>query len=135
MENEEQSGFHISKLSNSVERNEARKLSILPTSLDIFDLRQHYQRILYILVVHGNLFPFVCPISLPRLLNPCMYEAQGCKIIPGDESGQHITLSQIRGQNTPTKRNKLYSVKRKLMHLQSNCVSLRGVSCVEMFCS
>ena len=40
-------------MSNSVGRNDnflakARKLSILPTSLDIFDLRQHYMRILYI---------------------------------------------------------------------------------------
>ena len=38
----------------SVERNDnflakARKLSILSTSLDIFDIRQHYIRILYIL--------------------------------------------------------------------------------------
>ena len=28
--------------------DKARKLSILPTSLDIFDIRQHYVRILYI---------------------------------------------------------------------------------------
>ena len=43
----------ISKISNSVERIDnflakARKLSILSTSLDIFDVRQHYIRILYI---------------------------------------------------------------------------------------
>ena len=43
----------MSKMSNSVERNDnflakARKLSILSTSLDIFDIRQHYIRILYI---------------------------------------------------------------------------------------
>ena len=42
----------ISKISNSVEKNDnffakARKLSILSTSLDIFDIRQHYIRILY----------------------------------------------------------------------------------------
>ena len=42
----------ISKISNSVERNDnflakARKLSILSTSLDIFDIRQHYIHILY----------------------------------------------------------------------------------------
>ena len=40
-------------MSNSVERNDnflakARKLSILSTSLDIFDIRKHYIRILYI---------------------------------------------------------------------------------------
>ena len=43
----------MSKISNSVERNDnflakARKLSILSTSLDIFDIRQHYICILYI---------------------------------------------------------------------------------------
>ena len=42
----------ISKISNSVGRNDnclakARQLSILPTSLDIFDIRQYYVRILY----------------------------------------------------------------------------------------
>ena len=40
-------------MSNSVGRIDhflakARKLSTLPTSLDIFDIRQHYVRILYI---------------------------------------------------------------------------------------
>ena len=40
-------------MSNSLERNDnflakARKLSILPTSLDIFDIRQLYIRILYL---------------------------------------------------------------------------------------
>ena len=45
----------ISNISNSVWRNDnflakARKLSILPTSLDIFDIRHHYVRILYFLV-------------------------------------------------------------------------------------
>ena len=44
---------HISKISNSVGRNDnflakARKLSILPTSLDICDIRQHYLRIIYL---------------------------------------------------------------------------------------
>ena len=39
-------------MSNEVARNDnflpkARNLSILPTSLDIFDTRQHYIRILY----------------------------------------------------------------------------------------
>ena len=43
----------ISKISNSIGRNDnflakARKLSVLPTSLDIFDIRQHSIRILYI---------------------------------------------------------------------------------------
>ena len=43
----------ISKISNSVERNDnflakARKLSILPTSLDIFDIWQLFIRILYL---------------------------------------------------------------------------------------
>ena len=43
------------KKSNSIGRNDnflakTRKLSILPTSLDIFDIRQHYIRILYISV-------------------------------------------------------------------------------------
>ena len=43
----------MSKMSNSVGRKDnflakAKKLSILPTSLDIFDIRQHYIRILYI---------------------------------------------------------------------------------------
>ena len=43
----------ISKISNSVGRNDnflvkARKLSILSTSLEIFDKRQHYVRILYL---------------------------------------------------------------------------------------
>ena len=38
---------YIKKISNSVGRNDnflakARKLSILPTSLDVFDIRQHY---------------------------------------------------------------------------------------------
>ena len=28
-----------------------RKLSILPTMLDIFDIRQHYVRILYVLII------------------------------------------------------------------------------------
>ena len=42
----------MAKKSNSVGRNDnflvkARKLSILPTSLDIFDKRQHYIYILY----------------------------------------------------------------------------------------
>ena len=42
---------HI-KISNSIERNsnvlaKARQLSILPTSLDIFDIRQHFIRILF----------------------------------------------------------------------------------------
>ena len=42
-----------SKIPNSVGRNDnflarARKLSILPTSLDIFDIRQKHIRILYI---------------------------------------------------------------------------------------
>ena len=46
------------KISNSVGRNDnflvkARKLSILPTSLDSFDIRQHYIRILYILMTIG----------------------------------------------------------------------------------
>ena len=49
-----------SKISNSVERNDnflakARKLSILSTSLDIFDIRQHYIRILYIFYVQYKL--------------------------------------------------------------------------------
>ena len=40
-------------MSNSVGRNDnflakPRKLSNLPTSLDVFDIRQHYIRILYI---------------------------------------------------------------------------------------
>ena len=43
----------IEKISNSVGRNDhflakARKLPILPTSLDIFYIRQYYIRILYI---------------------------------------------------------------------------------------
>ena len=43
----------ISKISNEVERNDnfralARKLSFLSTELDIFDIRQHYVRILFI---------------------------------------------------------------------------------------
>ena len=43
----------MSKISNSVERKDnflakARKLSILPTSLDTFDIRQLYIRILYL---------------------------------------------------------------------------------------
>ena len=43
----------ITKISNSVGRNDnflakARKLSILPTSLDIFDIQQHYICIFYI---------------------------------------------------------------------------------------
>ena len=43
----------ISKISNSVGRHDnflakARKLSILPTLSDIFDIRQYYIRILYI---------------------------------------------------------------------------------------
>ena len=56
-------GFHAFRVSTkkpsthvrlrSVGRNDnflakARKLSILPTSLDIFDIRHHYIRILYI---------------------------------------------------------------------------------------
>ena len=44
----------MSKISNSVGRNDnfrakARKLSIVPTSLDIFDIPQHYIRIIYVL--------------------------------------------------------------------------------------
>ena len=44
-------------LSNSVGKNDnflakARKLSILPTSLDIFDIRQYYVRTLYIFCLH-----------------------------------------------------------------------------------
>ena len=43
-------------MSNSVGRNDnfltkARKLSILPTSLDISDIRQHFVRILYTVVI------------------------------------------------------------------------------------
>ena len=43
----------------SVERNDnflakARKLSILSTSLDIFDIRQHYIRILYLSAFEDN---------------------------------------------------------------------------------
>ena len=43
----------ISKISNEVGRIDnfralARKLSFLPTELDIFDIRQHYVRILFI---------------------------------------------------------------------------------------
>ena len=43
----------ISKISNSVGRNDkflakTQKLSVLPTSLDIFDIGQHYIRILYL---------------------------------------------------------------------------------------
>ena len=50
----------ISKISNSVGRNDnflakAWKLSILPTSLDIFDIWQHYVRILYLLTSTGDL--------------------------------------------------------------------------------
>ena len=46
-------------MSNSDGRNddflaEARKLSILPTSLDIFHIRQHYIRILYIHQCHES---------------------------------------------------------------------------------
>ena len=46
-------------MSNSVGRNDnflakARKLLILPTSLDIFDIRQHYNRILYIHVIFSR---------------------------------------------------------------------------------
>ena len=42
----------ISKIFNSIGRDDnflakARKLSILPTSLDTFDIREHYIRILY----------------------------------------------------------------------------------------
>ena len=32
-------------------RAKARKLSILPTSLDIFDIQQHYVRILYLSLI------------------------------------------------------------------------------------
>ena len=47
-------------MSNSVGMNDnffakARKLSILPTSLDIFDIRQHYIHVLY-----KNIFPSLC---------------------------------------------------------------------------
>ena len=50
----------MSKISNSVGRNDnfltkARKLSILQTSLDIFDIRQHYVRILYVATCTGIL--------------------------------------------------------------------------------
>ena len=44
-------------MSNSVGRNDnfrakARKLSILPTSLDIFDIRQHFVRIFFLWLIH-----------------------------------------------------------------------------------
>ena len=46
--------YNLSKISNSVGRNDnfsakTRKSSILPTEFDIFDIRQHFIRILYIL--------------------------------------------------------------------------------------
>ena len=46
--------IYISKISNEVGRTDnfralARKLSFLPIELDIFDIRQHYIRILFIL--------------------------------------------------------------------------------------
>ena len=52
----------ISKISNSVGRNDnfqakARKLSILPTSLDVFDIRQHYIRILNITYIKHAVNP------------------------------------------------------------------------------
>ena len=53
-------------MSNSVGRNDnflvkARKLSILPTSLDIFDIPQHYIRILYVAdrKMRNHSFPYV----------------------------------------------------------------------------
>ena len=47
-------------MSNSVGRNDnflakAQKLSLLQTSLDIFDKRQHYLRILYLSYVLDNI--------------------------------------------------------------------------------
>ena len=54
----------LSKISNSIGRNDnfrakARKVSILPTSLDIFDKRQHYIRInvFSVLRIHIGIFP------------------------------------------------------------------------------
>ena len=61
----------ISKISNSVWRTDnfrpkARKLSILPTSLDIFDIRQHYVCILYIIL--RRLCSYCLPSEKRRLV-------------------------------------------------------------------
>ena len=65
----------MSKISNSVGRNDnflakARKLSILPTSLDIFDIQQHYVRVLYI-------SPY-CIITSTPLVLLCVYKSIDC---------------------------------------------------------
>ena len=72
----------ISKISNSVGRNDnflakARKLSILPTSLDIFDIRQHYIRIPY-KFGGRKVNPFeLCTNHLPdnKILKPIQIES------------------------------------------------------------
>ena len=68
----------ISKISNSVGRNnnflaKARKLSVLPTELDIFHIRQHYVhvRILFIFQRRSDLLSFI--IRTPTNMNSAVY--------------------------------------------------------------
>ena len=63
----------MSKVSNEVGRIDnfrvfARKLTFLPTKLDIFDIRKHYVRILFIfqrLICRVLLFPTPTYMNLP----------------------------------------------------------------------
>ena len=68
----------ISKISNSVGRNDnfrakARKLSILPTSLDIYDIQQHYIRILYFYNSHLDL-KRICIFTMIFIFSPFWFE-------------------------------------------------------------
>ena len=72
----------MSKISNEVERIDnfralARKLSFLSTELDIFDIRQHYVRILFIFQ------RLICCVSLfltPTNMNLAVY-GNGLRIV------------------------------------------------------
>ena len=84
----------ILKISNWVGRNDnflaqAKKLSILPTSLDIFDIRQHYIRILYILFSqHAHL------VIGGRTAPSHVYAMFGGRVIPSQAS---VIVSRVTG--------------------------------------
>ena len=86
-------------MSNSVGINDnflakARKLSILPTSLDIFDLRQHYIRILHFCLdpapirlrqnglygLYDNIPFIIHQVDAPKLLVLDLSSRRGCLV-------------------------------------------------------
>ena len=85
----------ISKISNSVERNDnflakARKWSILSTSLDIFDIQQHYIRILYISTPYRSIV-YRCQPSAFRNIST-LNSSENCKSKKGNNCVKNIWI-------------------------------------------